>query len=72
MYVLWMHPATPWSFSVNAQGLCGYCSQIFICSYSKRLSFSARDDMQSAKEDGSPCAEDWDSVHSPPCIMTSQ
>ncbi|XP_029392616.1 uncharacterized protein LOC115063633 [Mus pahari] len=28
--------------------------------------------MQSAVEDGSPWAEDWDSVHGPPYIMTAQ
>lgn len=61
-------PCYPLIFSVigNAQGLCNCCSRLFICS------FSVHDGTQSAREDGSPWAEDWDSLCSPPCIMTSQ
>ena len=68
------YPAAAWSFPaiVNAQGLCGHCSQLVTCSYSKKLSFSVGGDMQSAVEDGSPWAEDWDSVQGPSYIMIAQ
>lgn len=51
---------------------CGHCSQLVTCSYSKKLSFSVGGDMQSAVEDGSPWAEDSDSVQGPSYIMTAQ
>lgn len=73
-------PATPCrallparSFSVigNAQGLCGHCSQLLICSYSKKLSSSVSGNMQSAGENDPPWA-DWDCVMALPYVMTAQ